>query len=300
MKSFDLFCSFTIDTIVRKRSRTVAPGGPALYSTLALLLTSESRNATVYSVVGYDFREKWFERLKELGADLSHVLRDPARATTKFTLRLRGDERTLYVHDPLDMDAYYESVSPQSSNLFISFTYNEVRPSTIYEIARNRNCFVDLQGFVRKAGIAGRVTMRRLEFDFSCFRFVKFSKSDVPSPKEVVDKALSEGAEEVLVTDGKRGSVLYTSDGRIYSCVPRLEMRNAPHFDSTGAGDVFGAVYFAARIEGESPKDALQRATSVAAIKSLFGSGFMTVSSETFNSVLKTLAKDVRCLIDTA
>jgi len=297
MKSFDLLCSFTIDTIVRKRNRIVAPGGPALYSTLAILLTKRPRNATVYSVVGYDFREKWLKRLERLGADLSNVVRDPSRATTKFTLRLSGDDRTLYVKDPLDMDAYFSSIRPQSQSLFVSFTYNEVRPSTIYELTRNRVCLVDLQGFARKAASTGQVTKKRLMFDFSNFRFVKFSKSEVTSPKAIVERALSQGVEEVLVTDGGRGSVLYTED-QIYKCLPKFDAQGSRNFDSTGAGDVFGAEYFASRIEGESPKDALLRATSAAAIKSLFGSGFMTVSSDTFNSALRVLSREVRCTID--
>jgi sugar/nucleoside kinase (ribokinase family) len=63
---------------------------------------------------------------------------------------------------------------------------------------------------------------------------------------------------EVVVTQGSRGSTLYTRGER-----HSIAIDPVPDVDPTGAGDVFAVGYMAARSGGAEPLEAAQRASDL-------------------------------------
>jgi ribokinase len=77
-----------------------------------------------------------------------------------------------------------------------------------------------------------------------------------------VDRLLQLGARAVIVTLGRRGAALHTSDGGDASVAP-FEVQTV---DSTAAGDTFCGALCARLAIGETMSDALRFASAAAAI----------------------------------
>ena len=75
------------------------------------------------------------------------------------------------------------------------------------------------------------------------------------------ESAYDLGGGIVVVTDGRRGSKVYTSDKEIIT----QKAFKAKAREETGAGDAFGSAFVAGRIHGLSVKTALQLAALNAA-----------------------------------
>jgi ribokinase len=81
----------------------------------------------------------------------------------------------------------------------------------------------------------------------------------LPLPK-AIETLFSDGVETVCCKRGAAGAKLYSSSGNVLECIaPAVQS-----VDSTGAGDVFAAVFVAARLKGVSDLGALRVATSLA------------------------------------
>ncbi len=140
------------------------------------------------------------------------------------------------------------------------------------ELLAQRASYVtlDIQGLVR-ASRRGPVTIERSPYLSSYLRFARVVKA---SDAELQDLCEFEGCEfsellrrydieELVVTEGSRGGyvVNHLGDRWPYAAVP------VPHVvDTTGAGDVFFAVYLAERLHrGRSTSDAAANAAKSAA-----------------------------------
>jgi sugar/nucleoside kinase (ribokinase family) len=101
--------------------------------------------------------------------------------------------------------------------------------------------------------------------------FVKVSQDDCQrifrreiSPESACQTILDWGAKIVCFTMGKKGSMLWTDDGKKIS-IPAEEVKVLG--DATGAGDAYWAGFLSAWLDGESWKVCVAKASKMAALK---------------------------------
>jgi sugar/nucleoside kinase (ribokinase family) len=93
--------------------------------------------------------------------------------------------------------------------------------------------------------------------------FLKLAEEEAATilPELTPSAVFTLGVDEVVVTLGSRGSVVYA--GRAATPVPCHPILGV---DLTGCGDVFGVGYLAARCDGLDPVAAARRATALVAM----------------------------------
>jgi sugar/nucleoside kinase (ribokinase family) len=137
----------------------------------------------------------------------------------------------------------------------------EFPAETLAELARGRSLSFDGQGLVRHPEL-GPLDLRA-DFDRELLRFVRVLKLAEQEAEvimgEISGSAAAElGVDEVLVTRGTRGAIVYAGGERI-EIPARPVVRDV---DTTGAGDAFAAVYLVGRSRGRSPRRAASRAAA--------------------------------------
>jgi sugar/nucleoside kinase (ribokinase family) len=188
-----------------------------------------------------------------------------AERTASFGLEYDGEVRRtemLAVGDPwrpTDVERVSEEwvhVAPLAKSDFPA--------ETLAALASGRRVSYDGQGLVRAAEV-GPVHLDP-DYDPGVLRHVSFLKlaeeeADAILPEVTEKSVFALGVEEVVVTLGSRGSVVYT-DGTAtpVPCHPILGV------DLTGCGDVFGVGYLAARCDGLGAVAAARRATALVAM----------------------------------
>ena len=80
------------------------------------------------------------------------------------------------------------------------------------------------------------------------------------APQASAERYLRLGAAEVVVKDGPAPALFATPDG-VHSVAAPLSVNAV---DTTGAGDSFGAAYFAARLTGTTPQESVKRGHALA------------------------------------
>ncbi|MGZ4358463.1 MAG: carbohydrate kinase family protein [Gaiellaceae bacterium] len=137
----------------------------------------------------------------------------------------------------------------------------EFSAETLAELARGRSLMLDAQGLARRPELGPLVLDG--DFDRELLRSVQVLKlAEVEAEAilgEISSFAIAElGVDEVVVTRGSRGSLVYAAGERIE--VPALPVvRNV---DTTGAGDAFAAIYLVCRSRGRSPERSARRAAA--------------------------------------
>jgi sugar/nucleoside kinase (ribokinase family) len=202
-------------------------------------------------------------QLAALGIPLTVV---DAERTASFGLNYEGEARRtemLAVGDPWrpeDVAALREiawvHVAPLAQTDFPA--------ETLAALARNRRVSYDGQGLVRVAEV-GPVRLDG-HSDHGLLRHVSFLKlaeeEAAAIMPEVTEQAVfALGVQEVVITLGSRGSVVYTAGTATHvPCHPIYDV------ELTGCGDVFAVGYLAARSDGLAPVAAARRATALVAI----------------------------------
>jgi sugar/nucleoside kinase (ribokinase family) len=255
MGRLGLVCSFTVDRVITHGETAIRPGGPALYSALAAAFMKT--DSTLYTQIGFDFDQSVLERLEKVGVNTSMIKSDHSRLTPFFTLVYSGGTRKIFLCGSNTLDKYYRSVDIQESNIYISFTHNELNESTLYNLVQSKKTCIDIQGFVRKANSSGLVGRVHPTLELNYFTYIKFSHDEVDKPIQFVHKALNSKVEEVIVTKGRLGAEVYTRSEKYVS--PPAQIRTIG--DPTGAGDVFTLTYFNCRVSGESIEQSMAKAT---------------------------------------
>jgi sugar/nucleoside kinase (ribokinase family) len=132
---------------------------------------------------------------------------------------------------------------------------------TLAALARGRSLSLDGQALVRRARL-GPLELSP-DFDRELLRFVRILKLAEEEATAIFGEpssfaAAELGVEEVLVTRGTRGAIVYAGGERL-----EIPARPVVHdVDTTGAGDAFAAVYLVCRSRGRSPKRAASRAAA--------------------------------------
>jgi sugar/nucleoside kinase (ribokinase family) len=137
----------------------------------------------------------------------------------------------------------------------------EFPAETLAELGRGRSLSLDGQALVRRAQL-GPLELDP-GFDHELLRFVRVLKLAEEEANAIFGEPSSSapeelGVEELILTRGSRGAVVYAGGERIE--IPARPV--VLDVDTTGAGDAFAAVYIVARSRGRSPRRAASRAAA--------------------------------------
>lgn len=219
-----------IDTIRIGREEFERPGGAACYCGL----TARAFGADVHLATRYggDFPAD--------GCLGSRIRRDGALSespTTRFRIEIDGASRELYLEHSCEPVPHLEL---DVDGAIVSPIFRELAP----DAARSAGGFVllDPQGYLRRAGADGRISLERTSLDLGGVTALKASGGEMScladgDGTEQMRSLQDRGVKYVLRTDGADVSLL--AKGRIYS----LRLPNKEIYDTTGIGDIFCAAF---------------------------------------------------------
>ena len=234
----------TVDALRVSGQEYERPGGPPCYCARA----AEQMGASVVlrTRFGPDFDGAHLGGMRCPGAQ-------SASPTTRFRIEVDGGSRRLFFRGAC------EPVLPASSDpdcSIVSPVMGELGGEALACARSGGFVMLDPQGFLRRAGADGLVSLERRGLDMSGVSAVKASPAELeamtgapgPDGMKLLQKA---GAGCVLRTDGLRVSML--EGGRVYSIrLPNKDVR-----DTTGAGDILSATFACAMVRERDPVWAL-------------------------------------------
>ena len=263
-----VYGNLTLDELDRNGKLVVHPGGSALYSSLAAGYLGA--RVSVFSNIGRDYPRRILSLIHNRGIDVTGIKAFDGH-TTRFRISYYGDSRKLVlVHSGQKLKPADGLSSLDAIHLGPVFT--EVGLDVL-NYARRHSQFLslDVQGLLRALDNDGfvRLVKRSIEPFLSKCNLVKATEEEarmVASAATVVDTArrlLHKGAQYVLITRGRSGSLLVKKDGSAFHIpsVPESEVA-----DLTGAGDIFIGSWLATFL---SVGDALWAGAVGAALASL-------------------------------
>lgn len=255
----------TIDDIVISGKRHEQIGGSACYG--ALMARQLKFDAQMVTRFGPDFPRAYLDQNHITYSDASVT----DSGTTRFSLEISGDDRTLYLAHTCDKIAY-EPVDADCR--VISPLFGEISKDVFSGICRDSGfVLLDPQGFLRRcarnyyynnnnnnhhinsgpghndaapvttAGIPCKVTLSDTDVDVSGIDAIKVNADEAQhmtgglTGDEAMIALQRRGVSHVLYTDKKDISLL--SGGKIYS----IQLPNKTMHDTTGIGDMFCAAF---------------------------------------------------------
>ncbi len=247
--------SLTLDQIVSKGKTRVAPGGSALYVSVSSSLFGAK--VDIISHVGVDYPSENLRWLENRGIGVERVKRLAGR-TCRFKLQYRRGYRTLQllqIGSPLGTS----ELNGSWSAIHIGSVFQEVPLSLMSECRRRSNLVsMDLQGFVRRKGMGGRVLLRRTRFGNSLqsIDLVKVTveealvQAGASDLRSAIARILQRGPKYLVVTMGSKGSILAERGGTL-SRIPAYPETSV--VDPTGAGDAMIGGWLATYITTRDP-----------------------------------------------
>jgi sugar/nucleoside kinase (ribokinase family) len=236
-----VFGNLTLDELHQNGRRVVRPGGSALYSSLAAAYLGAS--VSVVSNIGCDYPSNVLSWIKQRGIDVTGVKKFDG-LTTRFRISYRGDSRRLeLIHRGHKLKP--GSIRSSFRSIHIGPVFMETGFDTLsYACRHSRFLSLDLQGLLRATGQRGlvRLVRRRIDPFLSKCNLVKATEEEIHAMapgKTLIFTAkrfLHKGAQYVIVTRGRSGSLLVRKEGGA------LEIPSFPAsrvVDMTGAGDIF-------------------------------------------------------------
>ncbi|RLE62681.1 MAG: hypothetical protein DRN53_03545 [Thermoprotei archaeon] len=241
-------------------------GGVATYGAIAV--ATYGRRALIVSKVGEDFPEDYILLLSRYGVDTRYIKRVKGRTTCYRLVYGDEGERKLY------LEAVTEKILPSDLPQFrfrvahIGPVYREVPFETINTIRQMCELLaLDSQGFVRRVDENGRVYLASWNYAGDVLPMVDFLHTDVneakiltgiEEPKRAAEVLYDMGADVVAITMGAEGSIV-AYEGEVMYVPAAKEERLV---DTTGAGDVYTAIFAIALSEGFEVRRAAAMASS--------------------------------------
>jgi sugar/nucleoside kinase (ribokinase family) len=192
----------------------------------------------------------------------------PAEATTGFELTRDGDDRLMSVTSIGDgwadeevRDWVCAALEPCDWVHVAPLLRDDFSAAALAEIARAHVLSLDGQGLARTREL-GPLALDA-DFDFELLRHVSVLKLAEEEAEAILEEINADslaglGVPEVIVTRGSRGALIWAA-GELTEVPARPSV---PNVGATGAGDVFAAIYIAARGNGRSPIVAARRASA--------------------------------------
>lgn len=230
----DIFSHCTIDTIEFVDSVTEQIGGVACYG--GLTARKLKFDVNLHTKFGPDFPYEDYL----VKNNLKYQNAESNKPTTRFTIKLSGSDRTLYLENTCDPIEY---ASTQADGFLVSPVFDEVSAQTFENLKKDCNfVFLDPQGFLRRVDAAKKIFLEKTEINLSKINTIKLSHDEILALADgatVNDmKSIQKrGVEHVLLTNKKEISLL--AKDRIYS----ITLPNNEIYDTTGLGDIFFATF---------------------------------------------------------
>ncbi|MCP3954864.1 MAG: D-glycero-beta-D-manno-heptose-7-phosphate kinase [Desulfobacterales bacterium] len=242
------------------------------------------------------------QKLESLGVDAGGVVQDPCRPTTRKTRILGGSQQVLRIDRETRRDitgetreaveAYISRAIPTVDAVLISdYGKGLLTPSLLAAIIsqarqNNKPAIVDPKGLdFEKYRNAFLITPNKKEAGLAA----GIEISDQDSLDRAADTIFKKtGAQNLLITCGKEGMVLYEGNAGPYT----IQALARQVFDVSGAGDTVVAVTGLALSAGQSLRDAAALANLAAGI--VVGKiGTATVTLEELTGAVQASAKPV-------
>lgn len=230
----DIFSHCTIDTIEFVDSVTEQIGGVACYG--GLTARKLKFDVNLHTKFGPDFPYEDYL----VKNNLKYQNAESNRPTTRFTIKLSGSDRTLYLENTCDPIEY---ASTQADGFLVSPVFDEVSAQTFENLKKDCNfVFLDPQGFLRRVDAAKKIFLEKTEINLSKINTIKLSHDEILALADgatVNDmKSIQKrGVEHVLLTNKKE--IFLLAKDRIYS----ITLPNNEIYDTTGLGDIFFATF---------------------------------------------------------
>ncbi len=250
-----VYGNLTLDELDRNGQLMVRPGGSALYSSLAAV--SLGASVSVFSNIGRDYPNRILSLMKSRGIDVTGVKKFDG-LTTRFRISYRGDSRKLgLIHPgqrlkPADRPRSLEAIH-------LGPVFMEVGLDVLnYARRHSRFLSLDVQGLLRTLDRDGSVRLVRRSIGpfLSKCNLVKATEEEArvmaPAATTVATarRLLRKGAQYVIITRGRSGSLLVRKDGGA------LHITSVPEdkvVDLTGAGDIFIGSWLATFLAVKDP-----------------------------------------------
>ncbi|MGQ0377366.1 MAG: PfkB family carbohydrate kinase [Nitrososphaerota archaeon] len=226
----DIFSHCTIDTIEFGDTITEQIGGVACYG--GLTARKLKFDVNLHTKFGPDFpHDEYLAKNK-----LAYNNAQSNKPTTRFTIKLSGADRTMYLANtciPIEYD------NSNADGFLVSPVFDEISPSTFENLKKDCNfIFLDPQGFLRRVDSEKKIFLEKTNIDLSKINTIKLSYDEIMALSDgaTVDDMKNiqkRGVKHVLLTNKKEISLL--SDDRIYS----ITLPNNEVYDTTGLGDIF-------------------------------------------------------------
>ncbi len=230
----DIYAHCTIDDIHIGDSKYQQVGGSACYCSHAARKFKFDVN--LHTKFGDDFSSADY-------LDAHKIQHDDSLAsipTTQFKINIDGTERQLYIANRCEPISYTES---KSDGVIVNPVMDEISSETFDKIKGNSKfVFLDPQGFLRRVDAESRIFLEKTDIDLLGVTAIKANVEEMEklvgrSDIEGMKKLQKLGVKYVLCTNKTQISML---DGnRMYS----LKIPNKEVYDTTGIGDIFGAIF---------------------------------------------------------
>jgi sugar/nucleoside kinase (ribokinase family) len=226
----DIFSHCTIDTIEFGDTVTEQIGGVACYG--GLTARKLKFDVNLHTKFGPDFpQDEYLTKNK-----LTHKNAQSNKPTTRFTIKLSGSDRIMYLENTCEPIEYEHS---KADGFLVSPVFDEISSFTFDNLKKDCNfIFLDPQGFLRRVDSEKKVFLEKTNTNLSKINTIKLSYDEIMAMSdgatiEDMKNIQKRGVKHVLLTNKKEISLL--ANDRIYS----ITLPNNEVYDTTGIGDIF-------------------------------------------------------------
>lgn len=266
---FDICCigHITLDKVVTPGSEVYMPGGTSFYFANALL--NIDKQFLLVTAVG----KKELPIIETLRAKGIQIILLPSTNTIYFENIYQGnqDKRIQHVHQKADPFTIESLQDIQASTFHIgSLLADDISVDLIKYLSCKGKVSLDVQGFLRevRGSEVHAVDWAEKKEALQYITILKANESEMEvltGNKDVLEgvSILAEwGVEEVIITLGSMGSVIYVN--KKYYLIPAFEPVKV--LDATGCGDTYMAGYLHSRAKGYDIEDSGSFAAAMATL----------------------------------
>ena len=235
----------TRDINVVRGVKKEMPGGAGYYATMAL----QSLNLKTSLVTKISPSDHHL--LQDFQSNVTELIVKDSRETMVFENQYNDDlstrrQRVKTLADPFTVEDIPRELTPRFYHLG-PLTKRDIPGELIEELAEESRVSMDVQGFVRSI-VQGEIVLNDWEEKTRYLPYITILKASYEEaqiltredePISMAKKLSSLGAQEVIITMGEKGSLIYAEDSMylIPSFSPRV------YVDPTGCGDTYIAGY---------------------------------------------------------
>lgn len=270
MKDICCIGHITKDKIVTPNSTVYMAGGTSFY--FAYAINQLPKDVTFSLVTAMDPTEKEpVEKMLQAGIDVKLY---PSRNTVFFE-NIYGEnqndrrQRVLAKADPFTVEQL-KNVEAKVFHLG-SLLSDDFSPEVVAYLATKGRVSIDVQGYLREVrdekvypiDWKDKLNVLKNTYYLKVNEIEMETITGLKDPVEAAKLIHAWGVEEVIITLGSEGSLIYV-DGVFYQ-IPAY----APHemVDATGCGDTYSAGYLYRRLQGATPTEAGKFAAAMCTIK---------------------------------